>query len=196
MTKNVITLVSSNTGKRKSLENALDGMNYEVQTVNLDIVEPQFDEIEKIALFKAQQAFDILKRPLVVNDGGLIIPELNGFPGPYTKYVTTTLTCENILSLLEGCRNRDCYLTQCLVYVDQKGNFHEFQDKVLGTIAKEVSAVSNPRAWGTLWRIFVPKSSTRPLAEISEEEYHSLIRPNAQTNSVWNDLRNYLLKTY
>ena len=77
--------------------------------------------------------------------------------------------------------------------MDQKGNFHKFQDKVLGTIAEAVSTTSNPRSWGTLWQIFVPKSSVKPLAEISEEEYHTIVRPKAQTNSVWEDLRDYLL---
>ena len=193
MTKNIITLVSTNTGKRKSLERALRGLDYEIKTLGLDIIEPQFDSIEEIATFKAQQAFSSLKSPLVVNDGGLVIPELNGFPGPYTKYITNTLTCDNILALMKDCKSRDCYLTQCLIYVDQDGNFHKFQDKVLGTIAEEISTASNPRSWGTLWQIFIPKFSEKPLAEISEEEYHTIIRPKAQTNSVWEDLRNYLL---
>ena len=192
MTKKVITLVSTNTGKLKSLERALDGLGYKIQAKNLDIIEPQYNEIEAIAIFKAQEAFKILKRPLIVNDGGLVIPALNGFPGPYTKYITNTLTCENILSLMKGCKNRKCFLVQCLIYVDQTGKLHKFQDKVLGTIAKKVSKQSNPRAWGTLWNIFIPKSSTKTLAEIPVEEYHKTIRPKAQTNSVWEDLRNFL----
>lgn len=193
MTKNVITLVSTNTGKKKSLERALKGLDYEIQALNLDIIEPQFDNIEKIAMFKAQQAYAILKSPLIVNDGGLVIPELNGFPGPYTKYIANTLTCDNILALMKNCKNRDCYLTQCLIYVDHEGKFHKFQDKVLGKIATKVSKTTNPRSWGALWNIFIPKSSTKPLAEISEEKYHSMVRPKAQTNSIWDDLRRHLL---
>lgn len=194
MTKNTITLVSTNTGKLKSLERALKGLDYEVKALSLDIIEPQFDDIEQIAFFKAQQAFEILKCPLIVNDGGLIIPELNGFPGPYTKYIINTLTCDNILALMKGCKNRNCYLTQSLIYVDQKGVFHKFNDKVLGTIAEEVSSISNYRAWGSLWNIFIPKSSKKPLSEIPEDEYHSIIRPRAQTNSVWEDFKQFLIK--
>ena len=195
MNKSVITLVSTNIGKKKSLTRALKGLNYKIKTVKLDIIEPQFDDIETIATFKAQQAFNILRCPLIVNDGGLVIPTLNGFPGPYTKYVTTVLTCENILSLMNGCDNRDCYLTQCLIYVDKNGKFHKFQDKVLGTIANSISDIPNPRAWGALWKIFIPKYSMKPLSEISEEEYHFTIRPKAQTNSVWEELRNLLILT-
>ena len=128
MTKNIITFVSTNTGKRKSLKRAIKGLDYKIRTLELDIIEPQFDSIEKIAIFKAQQAFATLKCPLVVNDGGLVIPELNGFPGPYTKYITNTLTCDNILALMKECKNRDCYLVQYLIYVDQKGKFHKFHD--------------------------------------------------------------------
>lgn len=194
MTKKIITLVSTNTGKRLSLERALAGTGYDVELVRLDLMEPQFDDIEQIAIFKAQQAFQVLHKPLVVNDGGLVIPELNGFPGPYTRYITTVLSCENILALMHNCKKRDCYLTQCLIYVDQDGKYHKFEDKVWGTIASEASFVFNPKAWGPLWNLFIPKTSDKTLAELSQEEYHSIIRPRAQTNSVWEDLKNYLLQ--
>ena len=130
MTK-VITIITSNKGKINSLKVALSGLDYEVKNMNLDLLEPQFDTIEEVAEFKAKQAFDKLKSALLVHDGGLIIPSLNGFPGVYTKYASTTLGPQDFVNLMKEKEDKSCYLTQCLIYVDENGELHKFQDKGL-----------------------------------------------------------------
>ena len=82
-----INFITSNQGKVKSLENSLKSNNIDVLVCaqNLDIMEPQFDTVQEVSKYKALKAFEILKEPVLVEDGGFSVFELNGFPGVYTK---------------------------------------------------------------------------------------------------------------
>ncbi len=192
--KKKITIITSNKGKINSLKVALQDLDYQVKNINLDLLEPQYDTIEEVTEFKAREAFKQLQKPLIVHDGGLVVPALNGFPGVYTKYVSQTLTPQDFINLMKNKKDKSCYLMQCLIYVDDEGNLHKFQDKLMGEIADDVSATQNKNAWGPLWLIFVPKGANVPLADIPEEEFNQKIRPIAKTNSVWEDLRVFFLK--
>ena len=99
-----------------------------VQKQDIDIVEPQLNSIEEIAIYKAKKAFEILKKPVIVQDSGLVVKELKDFPGPYTKYVSQTIGCTGILKLLEGKRDRSCGFTACLVFIDEAEQVHVFNE--------------------------------------------------------------------
>ncbi len=191
-----ITIVTSNKGKIHSLTNALEGLDVQVESQNLNLLEPQYDTIEAVAIYKAKMAFVRLKKPVLVHDGGLVVPALKGFPGVYTKYISDTLTPQDFINLMKDKEDKTCYLTQTMIYLDENGNFHQFQDKLMGKIADTVSTVDNDKGWGMLWQIFVPKGSDKPLAEIPEDVFNNEIRPIAKTNSVWEDFKSFLIKTY
>ncbi len=194
--KKTITIVTSNKGKIHSLTHALEGLDVQVESVNLDLLEPQYNTIEEVAKYKAAEAFRLLKKPLIVHDGGLVVPALKGFPGVYTKYISSTLTPQDFVNLMKDKQDKTCYLTQSMIYVDEKGELHQFQDKLMGKIADKVSTVDNDKGWGMLWQVFVPKGADKPLAEIPEDVFYNQIRPLAKTNSVWEDLKSFLIKVY
>ena len=50
---------------------------------------------------KAQDAFSKCKKPLIVEDDGIFIDSLGGFPGPYSSYVHKTIGNKGILNLLK-----------------------------------------------------------------------------------------------
>ena len=50
-----------------------------------DIIEIQDEKIEKIAIEKAKSAYTIVKKPIIIEDDGLFIKSLNGFPGQYSQ---------------------------------------------------------------------------------------------------------------
>mgnify|MGYP003289236077 FL=1 len=194
--KKTVTIVTSNKGKIHSLTHALEGLDVQVESVNLDLLEPQYNTIEDVAKYKAKEAFKQLKKPLIVHDGGLVVPALKGFPGVYTKYVSETLTPQDFVNLMKDKEDKTCYLTQTMIYVDEKGELHQFQDKLMGKIADTVSTVDNDKGWGMLWQVFVPKGADKPLAEIPEDVFDNEIRPLAKTNSVWEDFKSFLIKAY
>lgn len=191
MIEKEIYFITGNPHKVLSLQKALSSLPHKTIQCDLNITETQRDTIQDIASDKARQAFALLKKPLIVNDSGLVIPILNNFPGPYTKYFTNVIGNQGIIKLLENMEDREAYMAQTLVYIDIDGREHIFEDKVMGHISSKEDNSQNPRAWGNIWKIFIPLGAECPLSSLSEEDYH-VLRKGAQIGSVWNDIHNLL----
>jgi XTP/dITP diphosphohydrolase len=69
-------------------------------------VEIQAEKLEDIVRPGVQQAWALLRKPCFIEDAGLFVNALNGFPGPYSKFVFLTIGNEGLLKLMEGKSNR------------------------------------------------------------------------------------------
>jgi len=154
-----IVFATSNNGKIASLKGhiAAHGLDISIVQQPLDLIEPQANTAAEVAAVKARQAYEILKKPVLVDDSSFHIVSLGGFPGPYIKYMLETVKIEGILELMEGKIDRRAYFASSLVFVDDAGEIHAFdgQDPV-GEIVTEIDAVDHERAWSDLWKIFSP----------------------------------------
>ena len=170
-----ITFVSTNRGKAKVLAQCVAAVGYELERIELPIIEPQGSTLESVALDKARQAFAYFEEPLVVEDSGLCVDGLAGFPGPVTKYVLETIGVAGLLRLAGELPARTCRFVGALVYVDGDGTPHTFMDKrAVGTLAQEADGTRCAEAWSPLWGIFIPEGATRPLSALSPEERDAL----------------------
>ena len=79
-----------------------------VTLCKLNIKEIQSDSLEEIALEKCRYAFSKIKSPVIVEDDGLFIEKLNGFPGQYSAFVFKTIGIKGILDLLRTCEDSIC----------------------------------------------------------------------------------------
>ena len=61
-----------------------------------------------------------LERPVIKSDVGYFIEALNGFPGPFLRYINDYLTSEEILKLMEDKENRTILLKECLNICNSK----------------------------------------------------------------------------
>ena len=100
-----LLFVSSNIHKFKEAEAILDSFGISIQFFKSNLEEIQSNSIKEIASKKAQNAFSKCKKPLIVEDDGLYIDSLDGFPGPYSSYVHKTIGNQGILDLLKKNRN-------------------------------------------------------------------------------------------
>lgn len=107
----------------------------------LEMEEIQSEDGETIARHKAQQAYETLKQPVVVSDDSWDIPGLNGFPGPYMKYINHWLGPNDFLRLTQPLQDRRIFLHQILCYQDGVEQ-HIFTASVEGKILKEVRGKS------------------------------------------------------
>ena len=107
-----VWFMTGNVGKVREAKHALEPLGFEVKQLvveGLEISEPQCDDLEVVARSKLQQAQAHLPHPedaLMVEDAGLFVDALNGFPGVYSAYVLNTLGCDGILKLMEKNDNR------------------------------------------------------------------------------------------
>lgn len=172
---NKIDFITSNRGKVKSLQNSLklNGMEIEVYSQNLDIMEPQFDTVQEVSKFKALKAFETLKEPVLVEDGGFSIFELKGFPGVYTKYILKTLGADGILKLMQGIENRTAKFISVATFVNNEGKVFQFErEGGEFEISKEKVDIQSPFAWSELWKIIYLKEYNKNLCELSESEVY------------------------
>lgn len=136
---NVIFFVSNNIHKFSEIKSILRDRTTDL-TLNFykrNIIEIQDDKIEKIAVQKAKSAYNIVKKPIIIEDDGLFINSLNGFPGQYSSYVFKSLGNRGILHLLEGSKDRTAFFKSIFVYnngIITKGFTGQIKGKISSTI--------------------------------------------------------------
>ena len=130
----MITVVTGNKGKAAEVAAFFDGI-VEVTHTPFEAVEPQAESISEIAREKARQAYGALGVPLIVDDTGLFIEALAGFPGPYAAYVQDTIGNEGILRAMSAIENRRAYFATAVAYADENG-ISVFEGRVDGEITQ------------------------------------------------------------
>ena len=156
-----LLFVSSNIHKFQESKVILESFGIPIQFFKLNLEEIQSNSIKEIALKKAQNAFSKCKKPLIIEDDGLYIDYLDGFPGPYSSYVHKTIGNQGILDLLK--KNRDAKFISNITYSD-KNNLESFEGKLDGCISKSEK--------GTGWGydpIFIPKNTKKTFAQLIDK---------------------------
>ena len=95
----MLAFVTSNDAKVAEAETVLDR---DIEHVAYDYPERQANSVRAVATAGAEAAFDALDRPVLVDDTGLAVEPLDGFPGPYAAYVEETLGVETVADLATG----------------------------------------------------------------------------------------------
>jgi len=148
---------SSNNHKYYEAKKILDTFGIKLGFLKSDLMEIQSNSLKDIAMKKAKNAFSKHKKPIIVEDDGLFINSLEGFPGPYSSYVFKTIGNVGILNLLKN--NRKAKFISIITYCD-KTNLESFDGKLDGIISKSQKG----KGWG-YDPIFIPKNSNKTFAE-------------------------------
>jgi XTP/dITP diphosphohydrolase len=138
-----------------------------VALLRVAIHELQNDNIETIAKASAREAAKKTQLPVIVEDTGLFIPALNGFPGPYSNYVYRSIGTRGTLKIMKGTSQRTAYFRSIVAYCDQKGFLKCFEGKAEGKIPQKERGSSG---FG-FDPIFAPLSSNgKTFAEMTTKE--------------------------
>jgi XTP/dITP diphosphohydrolase len=115
---NEIYFVSHNIYKYSEIKSIVDNRitDLHLKFCKRNITEIQDQKIEKIAIEKAKFAYNIVKKPIIIEDDGLFINSLNGFPGQYSSYVLKSIGNRGIIRLLKGYRDRSAFFKSVFVY--------------------------------------------------------------------------------
>ena len=126
------------------------------------IIEIQEEKIKKIAIEKSISAYNILNKPILIEDDGLFIKSLNGFPGQYSSYVFKSLGNAGIIKLLKGNKDRSALFKSVFVY--NNGVVTKiFAGQINGTIATTIT----PGGWG-YDPIFIPHKMNITFGKLKE----------------------------
>jgi XTP/dITP diphosphohydrolase len=114
-----------------------------VAMIRIKSLEIQENDLEAIAKFSAMDAAKKCGLPIIVEDAGLFIKALNGFPGPYSSYIYKTLGIKGVLKLMEGIENREAEFRSVVAYCEPKTNILEtFCGKIKGKITEKARGKS------------------------------------------------------
>jgi len=153
--------VSSNHHKYQEAKKILESFDINLKFFKYELEEIQSSSLKEIASKKAIQAFQKCKKPIIIEDDGLFIDSLDGFPGPYSSYVFKTIGNKGILQLLK--KNRKAKFISIISYHDNK-NCKSFEAKIDGTISKSQNGIG----WG-YDPIFVPKNFNQTFAQLNNK---------------------------
>ena len=153
--------VSSNNHKFQEAKIILDSFGIKLGFIKSTLEEIQSNSLKEIALCKAKDAFSKCKKPLIIEDDGIFINSLNGFPGPYSSYIFKTIGNKGILNLLK--QNRKAKFVSIITYCD-KNILESFDAKIDGSISKSVKG----KGWG-YDPIFIPNNSQKTFAELNNK---------------------------
>jgi XTP/dITP diphosphohydrolase len=166
----VAIFVTSNVHKFQEARRILS--EYKIATAKLRVgaIEIQDDNPENIAKVSAQDAVKNSGLPIFVEDAGIFIEALNGFPGPYSSYVYRTVGTKGIIKLMKNIKNRDAYFQAVIAFSSPEEEPICFTGKVKGKISLQERGTSgfgyDP--------IFEPlKGDGRTFAEMTIEEKNS-----------------------
>ncbi len=132
-----IYFVSGNEGKRKEYKRILWDYGIKLKFRKFSLLEIQAESLEDVAKYKVKDAYERIEKPVFIEDAGLFINSLNGFPGVYSAYALKTIGNEGILDLLKKKKDRSAYFKAVIAYMDEHGKTHIFSGKVNGKISKK-----------------------------------------------------------
>ncbi len=161
----MISFVTTNEGKFREVSAKLAEVNVRIVREDRTYPEIQTDRLEKVVRFAATVLDDQIRGDYLIDDSGLFIEALGGFPGVYSSYIYKRLGCAGVLKLLAGARTRSA--TFETVFLLRKGVDHEvFHGDCHGTIADR----ERGKAGFGFDPIFIPDGATKTFAEMSVTE--------------------------
>jgi XTP/dITP diphosphohydrolase len=162
-----VLFATSNKGKVIEAQLVVEPFGITLKPIDLSKREIQSDDLREIA---EEAAFSIAREKLVsvlVEDSGLFINALNGFPGPYSAYVYRTVGIQGILDLLKHSTQREAQFRAAAAYCRPNERPHGFAGFVNGIITE------GPRGSGGFGfdPIFAPNENrSETFAEMTAEE--------------------------
>jgi non-canonical purine NTP pyrophosphatase (RdgB/HAM1 family) len=108
-------LVSGNRGK---IAEARRVAGPDLEAVELDLPEIQSLDLLEVLAAKGEEAWRRLGRPLVVEEAGLELAALNGFPGPLVKWMLEAVGAEGLARTAAALGNPNATARCALLYRD------------------------------------------------------------------------------
>ncbi|MGA8665107.1 MAG: non-canonical purine NTP pyrophosphatase [Thermoplasmata archaeon] len=157
-----VTFVSRNPGKVREVRRVLAPFGVRVRWTRRDLPEPQAATLEEVVRAKLA-AVRGPRGYVLVEDSGLFIPSLNGFPGVYSAHFLETWGFGPMFELLRT-RSRGAYF-ETVAGLRKGARTWTFSGEVRGSIA--------PRARGQggfgYDPIFIPRGWDRTFAQVPDD---------------------------
>jgi XTP/dITP diphosphohydrolase len=139
---------------------------YELEHLKTPYPEIQAESLEITIIPGLQWLVSKFDRPVMIDDSGLFIDSLKGYPGVYSSHAFKTLGCEGILRLMQGIQDRSARFECCIGFMEPGSDPFIAKGVARGRISLELSGAGgfgyDP--------IFIPEGHTKTYAELDVPE--------------------------
>ncbi len=153
--------MTQNRHKYREAGRTLDPFGIKIRMLASSKTEIQSTNLGEIAKFAAEEAAKKHNRTVLVEDSGLFVKTLNGFPGPFSSYVYATIGVGGLLRLMNEQRRREAHFQASLAFASPWDSSQEFSGKVDGTISHKPTG---KQGFG-FDPIFIPRGARKTFAQ-------------------------------
>lgn len=165
-----VLFATSNRGKLEEARTILAPFGLSVEQYDGKGIEIQADTNSEVAAFASKGAAEAARRPVLVEDAGLYVDSLRGFPGPYSAYAFKTVGVLGIIALIrsppEKAKGRKASFVSSLAYCAPLGEPRLFEGSARGTITTKPRG---KKGFG-FDPIFLPDGGAKTFGELTLEE--------------------------
>lgn len=162
-----IYFATSNKQKIITAQQSVKNLGVEIEQIEMEFIEGRAEDPKEIAIEKASQAYEKLKKPVIVEDAGFFIDALGGFPMTHVKFSLRTLGIEKILKMMEGEENRSVRWPMTLVYMHGENQLETFTYVHEGRLTEDVRPIVF-ECWSDYWRIYIANENNPKNMALSE----------------------------
>ncbi|HLY25023.1 MAG TPA: non-canonical purine NTP pyrophosphatase [Aggregatilineales bacterium] len=156
---------TTNPTKKRMYEQIL---NVQLQTSPVNLDDIQHVDAGEVALDKAAQAYEILRKPVFVDHSALCIRAWGGLPGGLTTTFLAPAGLHNICKMLQPFADKYAESMSVIAFTDGY-----LRRKFVGVVPGEIP--ETPRGNGYSWNnIFVPDGFTTTYGEMTEDQQLSI----------------------
>lgn len=153
------------TANRGKIAEARLALGRDVETAEIDLPEIQTLDLTESLQAKAETAWEILRRPLVVEEAGLGLDALNDFPGPLVKWMLQAVGAEGLARVGHALGDPGAVARCGLLYRDAERTVLA-EGVTAGTLV-----LPGRGEHGFGWDpVFLPTGETRTFAELTGRE--------------------------
>jgi XTP/dITP diphosphohydrolase len=143
---------------------------YELEHIKTTYPEVQAETIDETIIPGLKWLMERYNRPMMIDDSGLFIDSLKGFPGVYSAYVFKTVGCDGILKLMKDIKDRGARFECCIGFMLPGKEPSISKGIAKGSISTETAGTGgfgyDP--------VFIPEGFTRTYAQIEVSEKNKI----------------------
>ena len=157
-------MATTNSHKLVEAKAVLDAYKIPLRQLRVEKVELQASSLDAVAKHALAQLGGYSKsRFVMVEDSGLFINALDGFPGTFSSYIRRSLGLDGVLKLLQNRKDRTGFFKTTIAL----GGPHIRPKLFTGTIRGRIASSARGTEGFGFDPIFVPQGSTQTFAEQS-----------------------------
>lgn len=182
-----VTYATGNALKIEIASSILADYGVKVEAKKLDLPEIQSVDGKEVCEFAAVHAAKLLNCTVVKTDVSYSIPSLNGFPGPFVKYINQWLSPNDICLLMQDKEDRSVVIVDFLTIANPNGEIQTFKSSTQATLTDtpDIKSIKG----STFDRLLIRQGYSLPQSMLTPEDLDKIFRRDVE---VWHQLGKYL----